>query len=612
MLTFDIGGAQIDGARDYQEDAFLITRVGDLSASVGATLIVVADGMGGHAAGNVASNMAVQTFNKHLTIHFNTTTLPKTLREAVNQANQSITETVRETSALKGMGCTLVAVVIEDAHLHWASVGDSHLYLVREDAVKKLNTDHSYGGFLSRMAAQGQPIEPAVGFSRNMLMSALTGDEIADIDCPESPLVLRGGDRLVIASDGLDTLSSGKLLSILSTTGSAKAAVEALLNAVTAAKMPRQDNTTAIVVMIGEKAEFKPSPVTPLRLQEKPGVRINQPSAQIPGEPRPAPRRAGPWLTLAVGVVLAVAGAAWWFSGGVPASLLPDPVAILAEQVGVRPEVEPSADPAPADPAPADPAPADPSGVVTSPPAAASAVFNDAVGGGPGPDMVWVAGGEFQMGAPDSAAGFDERPQHPVKVARFALSTHEISVAEYARFTAATGRKPPRNSAGRNPRMPVTFVSWDDALAYVGWLSAQSGKRYRLPSEAEWEFAARAGTLTRHWWGTAAGENLAHCFDCASGLDPRQPVPGGHFKPNPWGLFDTAGNVEEWVNDCYHPNYTGAPSDGSVFEEGECSYRVVRGGGFASASKSLRVTARAKLVANGANDTVGIRVARDP
>ena len=263
MLTFDIAGGQIDGARDYQEDAFLVTRIGDSSGKKGISLIIVADGMGGHAAGNVASNMAVQTFNKHLTSAYPTPEISKALRAAVLQANQSIAETVRETAALKGMGCTLVSTVIDDKQFRWASVGDSHIYLARNGELIKQNADHSYGGFLARMAAQGKNIEPEAGFSRNMLMSALTGDDIAEIDCPERAVDLQGGDRLVIASDGLDTLSSSKILSFLNKADSAKGCVEVILKGVQDARMPRQDNTTVVVVMVGEQAEYSARPAPP-------------------------------------------------------------------------------------------------------------------------------------------------------------------------------------------------------------------------------------------------------------------------------------------------------------------------------------------------------------
>ena len=136
MLIFEISGAQIYCARDYQEDAFLITHLGD-SDSEGGSLVIVADGMGGHAAGNVASNMAVQTFNKHVTSNFPNENLAEVLRESVKQANGSISETVRETAALKGMGCTLVAAVMENKSIRWVSVGDNHLYLIRKARTNK-------------------------------------------------------------------------------------------------------------------------------------------------------------------------------------------------------------------------------------------------------------------------------------------------------------------------------------------------------------------------------------------------------------------------------------------------------------------------------------------
>ena len=165
-LSFDIFGSQIDGARDYQEDAFLITHLGDSDGDNSGSMVIVADGMGGHAAGNVASNMAVQTFNRHLSKNFPNDNVANILYEAVLQANGSITATVAETAALKGMGCTLVACVIEGEDLRWVSVGDSHLYLLRDGEITKKNADHSYGGFLDRMAEAGTPVEAEAGFSR--------------------------------------------------------------------------------------------------------------------------------------------------------------------------------------------------------------------------------------------------------------------------------------------------------------------------------------------------------------------------------------------------------------------------------------------------------------
>ena len=139
---YELAGSQIDGARDYQEDAFLITHLTDVEGNPSA-LVIVADGMGGHAAGNVASNMAVQAFNKHVSTGYPTDKPAEILRECVLKANASIHETVKETPALAGMGCTMVAAIIEGNKLWWVSVGDSHIYVIRNKELIKKNADHS-------------------------------------------------------------------------------------------------------------------------------------------------------------------------------------------------------------------------------------------------------------------------------------------------------------------------------------------------------------------------------------------------------------------------------------------------------------------------------------
>jgi len=621
MLTFDIAGAQIDGARDYQEDAFLITRLSDATGSRSASLLIVADGMGGHAAGNVASNMATQTFNKHLTSHFPASNMSTVLRDAVLQANNSIAETVRETAALKGMGCTLVATVIDDTELRWVSVGDSHLYLIRDGAVHKKNADHSYGGFLNRMAEQGKPIEPEAGFSRNMLMSALTGDEIADIDCPESSVELQAGDRVIIASDGLDTLNHGKILSSLDKCTSAKECVDALLKAVQDAKMPRQDNTTVIVALVGEKSEFKAArPVTSTAKRPHPAVAAARPAPQIARPIQQETERPGNGgkLLAAVAVVLLLAagGGAWWFFAGQRSGLPAPDAGVPAEEkkaaVAAGPIIneavlrEEEAAEAAAEAEAAQPA------VEAAPTSGTGETFADGLrGGGSGPRMVWLPAGTYAMGSPDTTADFSEHPQHQVTLPRFAIGQYEVTIAEYARFASSTGRRQPKTGDLDRSTHPVFFVSWDDALAYAKWLSNQTGKSYRLPTEAEWEYAARGGTTGNYWWGRELGAGKAHCFACETGLDPRQPTRIGRFPANPYGLYDTAGNVEEWTYDCFHDSYEGAPGDGSVFEGGDCRYRVVRGGGYSSGPKALRSSARNKFHQDTANDSIGFRVVRD-
>jgi len=245
----EVAGSQIDGASDDQEDAFLITHLTDSNGEPSA-LIIVADGMGGHAAGNVASNMAVQAFSKSINTGYPTEAVSEILNKSLLKANASITDTVKETPALDGMGCTMVGVIIEGDKLWWVSVGDSHLYLLRDRKLTKLNADHSYGGFLDRMEAAGTPVEAEPGLSRNMLMSAVTGTDIAEIDCPPSPFTLEHDDKLIICSDGLDTLSEGKIIQYSDWADNSKECSEALLDAVEDAAMPRQDNTTAVVVRV--------------------------------------------------------------------------------------------------------------------------------------------------------------------------------------------------------------------------------------------------------------------------------------------------------------------------------------------------------------------------
>jgi len=266
-LSYDIAGAQIDGAREYQEDSFLITHMTDTEDQPSA-LVIVADGMGGHAAGNVASNLAVQATNKYITSHYPSESPSEILNNSILKANQSIADTVRETPALEGMGCTMVAVIIEGGKLWWASVGDSHLYLLRDRELTKINADHSYGGFLDRMAAAGTPVKAEPGLSRNMLMSAINGSDIAEIDCPGTPQELKNGDKILICSDGMDTLSRGKVIQYTDWSETSKECTEALLNAVEEAEMPKQDNTTVVVINVLEKAAAEAAAKAPAAAPE--------------------------------------------------------------------------------------------------------------------------------------------------------------------------------------------------------------------------------------------------------------------------------------------------------------------------------------------------------
>ena len=163
-VEFDIASDQIDGARDYQEDAYMVNQLGESDNGDVCSLIIMADGMGGHAAGNVASNMVVATFNKSFQGNFPTNQVGESLTEALNRSNEQIRASVKETPALRGMGCTMVTAYLEDTNLYWVSVGDSHLYLIRDRELIKQNADHSYGAYLDMMKEQGMEIEEQAGY----------------------------------------------------------------------------------------------------------------------------------------------------------------------------------------------------------------------------------------------------------------------------------------------------------------------------------------------------------------------------------------------------------------------------------------------------------------
>ena len=159
--------------------------------------------------------------------------------------------------------------------------------------------------------------------------------------------------------------------------------------------------------------------------------------------------------------------------------------------------------------------------------------------------------------------------------APFALSTHEVTFEDYDRFTHPNEVNDQGWGRGRRP---VINVSWDEAKDYVEWLSSETGATYRLPSEAEWEYAARAGTANKYSWGNEIGANRANCQNDHCGDQWKRTAPVGSFPPNGFGLYDMHGNVWEWVEDCWNGSYAGAPADGDAWRSGDCAKRVLRGG----------------------------------
>jgi formylglycine-generating enzyme required for sulfatase activity len=229
------------------------------------------------------------------------------------------------------------------------------------------------------------------------------------------------------------------------------------------------------------------------------------------------------------------------------------------------------------------------------------------------PTMVVVPAGYFLMGSPGSEAGdlSNETPQHKVSIARlFAVSKFELTFEDWDTCVAFGDCRPIDDNGWGRGKRPVILTTWHDAQAYVGWLSKVTGKPYRLLTEAEYEYATRAGTQTSFPWGDEIGSGNANCAACGSNWDNVQTAVVGSFAPNAFGLYDMVGNVAEWVDDCYADTYRGAPADGSAFVVPDCKNRVVRGGSWSSQPQDLRSASRAPATANFRGSNVGFRVAR--
>ena len=223
-------------------------------------------------------------------------------------------------------------------------------------------------------------------------------------------------------------------------------------------------------------------------------------------------------------------------------------------------------------------------------------------------ELVVIPAGTFDMGSPSEY----ENPTHRVTIAKpFAIGRHEVTFSEWDQCVddGACKYRPEDRDWGRGDR-PVINVSWLDAKTFVTWLSQKTGKTYRLPSEAEWEYAARAGTHTPYWWGRDVGSHQANCRECNTG-EPQRTSPVGSYKPNQFGLYDTAGNAAEWIEDCWNDNYRGAPNNGSAWTSGQCRLRVLRGGAFDSQAKYLRSMSRFRYDIDVRYIANGFRVVRE-
>jgi len=252
------------------------------------------------------------------------------------------------------------------------------------------------------------------------------------------------------------------------------------------------------------------------------------------------------------------------------------------------------------------------------------------------PLMVGIPGGKFLMGSPAEEHGrFDaEGPQHVVGVKPFALAKYPVTGGEFLKFLRATGYQPEPcdkkvglrwRSPGHgfaypptdteSPQWPATCLNWNDAEAYIAWLNGTlPNGRYRLPSEAEWEYAARAGTKTARWWGEEIGRGNANCIGCGSPWDGKEIAPVASFGVNGFGISDMLGNVWQWTEDCWNDSYVGAPTDGSAWKSGDCARRVMRGGSWSNLPIFIRSAARSRSAADGGefdySSYAGFRLAR--
>jgi formylglycine-generating enzyme required for sulfatase activity len=219
--------------------------------------------------------------------------------------------------------------------------------------------------------------------------------------------------------------------------------------------------------------------------------------------------------------------------------------------------------------------------------------------------MISLPAGSFAMGSNDISEG----PSRQVSIKLLAIGKFPIMVREWSQCVAARACA---DLAAGSEEAPITNVSWTDAKQFVAWLAQTTHKGYRLPSEAEWEYAARGGTRTKYWWGDSLRSGMANCMNCGDATGNGQLTNVGSFKPNQFGLYDMGGTVDQWVEDCWHANYRGAPLDGSPWLDGECRSHVIRSGSWKNDSTYVRPANRDHYDTAVRYPTHGFRVALSP
>ena len=226
------------------------------------------------------------------------------------------------------------------------------------------------------------------------------------------------------------------------------------------------------------------------------------------------------------------------------------------------------------------------------------------------PIMIALPAGSFPMGSGTDDPS--EKPVHHVNIgAPFAIGKYEVTVEQWNACVAANACPKLTPESNANKAAPARDISWDDAQQYVKWLSKTTGKPYRLPTEAEWEYAVRGGTSTAYWWGDQMRKGNANCKDCGDPWHKEGPEAAGSFAPNPFGLYDMNGSVWEWTADCWHNSYQGAPADGRAWENPACDMRVIRGGSWREGGGYMLSATRFKYSAGVRQSQDGFRVVKD-
>jgi formylglycine-generating enzyme required for sulfatase activity/class 3 adenylate cyclase len=319
-------------------------------------------------------------------------------------------------------------------------------------------------------------------------------------------------------------------------------------------------------------------------------------------------RREITFVVLASIILLAAAGALWFTmqpgrnlvgqQASAPAATGPESPTTY-ETAAVPPPAAPAVTPQPVTPQAATPQSS------TTPQAALPAPASPSV---VEPQMQRLTGGSFAMGSNEDPS---ERPVHQVTIKSFAMGKFPVTVQQWNECAAANECA---FAASGEPDAPVTNVSWSDAKQYLAWLAQVTHKPYRLPSEAEWEYAARAGTQSKYWWGDQLQPGMANCKNCVAIASAAAELPAkvGSFKPNPFGLYDMGGGVDQWIEDCWHRSYQGAPSDGSPWMDAECLSHVIRSGSWKNDASYVRPANRDHYDTGVRYPTHGFRVALSP